>query len=411
MFGGAVDALEAALDALEALAAEGLDGMVAPQLLDRTALLVRARNRLDAELTRTVRRCEVTQAAEHDGLKSMASWLRGHVRLSAGEVRRLIRNGRALERLPAVAAAFAAGAVTAEQVTVVAPVAAVEVQAEAVGQGVDLAAVDGTLAEVAATQAFAQLPRVAGHYLARLDADGVEPDPTGGRSLSLARLLDGSVSGRFELDPVGGEKVQAALESIVQADRPAGDLRTRAQQLGDALVQLADNALAAGELPTLRTVKPHVIVRIDLDDLAEPGPGPATAETGFGALLSAARARWLACDSTISRVVFGPDGTPMDLGRSHRVVPAHLRRAVELRDRHCVFAGCEAPSHWCDVHHLLHWINGGETSLENSALLCERHHTKVHHGFRVERPPEGRWRTYRPDDTEILLAEPLTAAY
>jgi hypothetical protein len=411
MFGGAVDPLEAALDALEALAAEGLDGMVAPQLLDRTALLVRARNRLDAELTRTVRRCEVTQAAEHDGLKSMASWLRGHVRLSAGEVRRLIRNGRALERLPAVAAAFAAGAVTAEQVTVVAPVAAVEVQAEAVGQGVDLAAVDGTLAEVAATQAFAQLPRVAGHYLARLDADGVEPDPTGGRSLSLARLLDGSVSGRFELDPVGGEKVQAALESIVQADRPAGDLRTRVQQLGDALVQLADNALAAGELPTLRTVKPHVIVRIDLDDLAEPGPGPATAETGFGALLSAARARWLACDSTISRVVFGPDGTPMDLGRSHRVVPAHLRRAVELRDRHCVFAGCEAPSHWCDVHHLLHWINGGETSLENSALLCERHHTKVHHGFRVERPPEGRWRTYRPDDTEILLAEPLTAAY
>jgi hypothetical protein len=406
-----VDPLEAALDALEALAAEGLDGMVAPQLLDRTALLVRARNRLDAELTRTVRRCEVTQAAEHDGLKSMASWLRGHVRLSAGEVRRLIRNGRALERLPAVAAAFAAGAVTAEQVTVVAPVAAVEVQAEAVGQGVDLAAVDGTLAEVAATQAFAQLPRVVGHYLARLDADGVEPDPTGGRSLSLARLLDGSVSGRFELDPVGGEKVQAALESIVQADRPAGDLRTRVQQLGDALVQLADNALAAGELPTLRTVKPHVIVRIDLDDLAEPGPGPATAETGFGALLSAARARWLACDSTISRVVFGPDGTPMDLGRSHRVVPAHLRRAVELRDRHCVFAGCEAPSHWCDVHHLLHWINGGETSLENSALLCERHHTKVHHGFRVERPPEGRWRTYRPDDTEILLAEPLTAAY
>jgi hypothetical protein len=57
--------------------------------------------------------------------------------------------------------------------------------------------------------------------------------------------------------------------------------------------------------------------------------------------------------------------------------------------------------------HLLHWIDGGDTSLENSALLCERHHTKVHHGFRVERPPEGRWRTYRPDGTEILIPEPL----
>jgi len=39
--------------------------------------------------------------------------------------------------------------------------------------------------------------------------------------------------------------------------------------------------------------------------------------------------------------------------------------------------------------------------------LCERHHTKVHHGFRVERPPDGRWRTYRPDDTEILIGTPL----
>jgi hypothetical protein len=61
--------------ALDALAAEDLDAMVAPQLLDRTTFLVRARNRLDAELTRTVRKADVTQAAEHDGMKSMSSWL------------------------------------------------------------------------------------------------------------------------------------------------------------------------------------------------------------------------------------------------------------------------------------------------------------------------------------------------
>src|SRR3712207_4601219 len=39
-------------------------------------------------------------------------------------------------------------------------------------------------------------------------------------------------------------------------------------------------------------------------------------------------------------------------------------------------------------------------------LLCERHHTKVHHGFRIERRPAGRWRTWRPDGTEILVATP-----
>ncbi|SNR64028.1 HNH endonuclease [Blastococcus mobilis] len=399
-----MDELESVLDAL---AAEDLDGLVAPLLLDRTASLVRAANRIAAELTRTVRRADLVQAAEHDGLTSMKSWLRSHVRLSAGEIARLVRNGRVLDQLPALRAAFVSGSVTAEQVAVVAPVAAVDVQALAVGQGVDLAEVDATFAEVAATQPHARLARVVHHYLARLDPDGPEPDPTDGRSLVIARLLDGRVTGRFELDAVGGEKVQAALEAIVQADRPAGDLRTRAQQLGDGLVQLADNALACGDLPVLRTAKPQLIVTIPLEDLVDPSTGPGVAVTGFGATLSAARARWAACDGTVTRIVLDPDGQPLDVGRSKRVVPPHLRRAVEQRDRHCVFAGCQAPSHWCDVHHLLHWIHGGDTSLENSALLCERHHTKVHHGFRVERPPDGRWRTYRPDDTEILLAEPL----
>jgi Domain of unknown function (DUF222)/HNH endonuclease len=292
---------------------------------------------------------------------------------------------------------------------VVAPVAAIDVQAEAVGQGVDLSEVDATLADVAATAVHAQLGKVVQHFLDRLDPDGPEPDPTEGRSVSVARHSDGSISFRGELDAVGGEKFCTVLESMVQVSRPAGDMRSRNQQLGDALVQWADNALASGQLPILRTVKPQVFVRVDLSDLVDPAVGPGAAQTWFGAQISAARARIVACDGGISRVVFGPDGHSMDLGRTHRVVTPHLRHAVELRDEQCVFAGCDAPSYWCDVHHLVHWIEGGETNLENSALLCERHHTKVHHGFRVARPPDGRWRTYRPDGTEIVLHEPLMA--
>jgi hypothetical protein len=404
--GGVVGELTSALDAL---AAEDLFSLTAPGVLDRSRDLVRARNRIDAELARTARHAELTQAPEHDGLTSMASWLRGHCRLSPGAAKQVVRNGRALEQLPVVASACADGVVTAEQVAVIAPVTDPENLAKAADQHVDVAQVDAVLAETSATRQHVHLRRVVSHYLARLDPDGPEPDLTEGRSLTLWKHADGSVDGRFHLDAVGGEKVQTALESFIQADRPAGDQRSRAQRLGDAFVQWADVALASGQLPVLRTVKPHVIVRIDLDDLADPATGPAAARTGFGAQISAARARMLACDGSISRIVFGPDGSPMDLGRSHRVVPPHLRRAVELRDEQCVFAGCGAPTHWCDVHHLLHWIDGGDTALENSALLCERHHTKVHHGFRVERPPDGRWRTYRPDGTEIVLAEPLMA--
>ncbi|NEM04582.1 HNH endonuclease signature motif containing protein [Geodermatophilus normandii] len=379
-------------------------------VLDDVAGLVAERNRIDAALARRVRAAELSQAPERDGLRSMASWLRGHCRLSAAEASRLVRNGRALEHLPALAEAHDAGLVSAEQVAVAARAVTPERLAAAAVAGVDLAVIDAVFTGVAIERPHADLAQVVRRYLDDLDPDGSEPDPTEQRSLTLAKHADGASSIRGQLDPVGGEKLQAALESLVQTDRPAGDERTRAQRLGDALVQLADDALAAGSLPMLRGHKPQVAVVVELEDLADPATGPGAGQMGFGAVISAASARWRACDGAVSRVVFGPDGAPLDLGREQRLAGRHLRRAAELRDGGCVFTGCSAPTHSCDVHHLVHWIDGGETSLENSALLCERHHTKVHHGFRVERQPDSRWRTYRPDGTEITTPAALVPA-
>jgi hypothetical protein len=95
---------------------------------------------------------------------------------------------------------------------------------------------------------------------------------------------------------------------------------------------------------------------------------------------------------------------PLDVGRAQRTATAAIRRAVEIRDGRCVFAGCDAPPEWCDVHHVVHWAFGGPTSCDNGALLCERHHTACHQGgFAVSRDPgTSRWRTYRPDGTEVL---------
>ncbi|MGY1782731.1 DUF222 domain-containing protein [Geodermatophilus sp. SYSU D01036] len=373
-------------------------------VLDDVAALVAERNRVDARLARAVRSAELSQAPERDGLRSMASWLRGHCRLSTAEAARLVRNGRALEHLPAPAEAHAAGLVSAKQVAVAARAVTPERLIAASEQGVDLAVIDAVFTGVAVEREYADLVQVVQHHCTDLDPDGPEPDPTEGRSLTLARHADGSLSGRFHLDAVGGERLQTALEAHVQADRPAGDERTRAQRLGDALVQVADNALASGGVPVLRGVKPQVVVEVDAEDLAA---GTGSAELGSGTLVSAARARWLACDGAIARVVMGPDGVPLDVGRDHRLPTRGIRRAAEVRDGGCVFAGCHAPTWWCDAHHLVHWLDGDETSLENSALLCERHHTKVHHGFRVERQPDGRWRTWRPDGTEITMPAPL----
>jgi hypothetical protein len=393
--------------ALDALAADDVHAMFAPQLLDRVAQLLAARNRIDAELTRTIREADLTDAAEVDGMRTMQSWLRGRGRVAPRAAAQLVRNGRALQYLPALAAAYAEGFVTTDQVIVVAPVAEEPKRTAAAEQGVDLGEIDRTLATVATEGSVAQLTGVVRHYLARLDTDGPEPDATECRGLSLTPCGDGMVLIRGQLDTVGGEKVMAAVESIVQADRPQGDRRSRAQQLADALVQLADNRLASGELPILRTVKPTVVVTIQGRDFFDPSTGPGAATTAFGSPLSAAGARRVACDGSVIRVFLDEHGLPLDVGRAMRVVPPHIRKAVELRDRSCVFAGCSAPKYWCDVHHVLEWMFGGPTSLENSALLCERHHTKVHHGFRVERDPEDRWHTYRPDGTEITATVPL----
>jgi hypothetical protein len=133
-------------------------------------------------------------------------------------------------------------------------------------------------------------------------------------------------------------------------------------------------------------------------------PGVAGAELPWAGPITPETARRLACDCTTVRLITGPEGLPLDVGRSQRTATAAIRRAVEARDAHCVFAGCDALPQWCDVHHPVHWAYGGPTSVENSALLCERHHTSCHEGgFSVTRDPgTARWRTFRPDGSEVV---------
>src|SRR3954452_3519902 len=247
-------------------------------------------------------------------MKSAQSWLRGHARLSAAAAAQVVRNGRELEQLPAVAQAHAGGDLTADQVAVIGRITAGRYVALIAEQDGDLAGLAAVLAEQAITRTHDELRTIVHTFLDRLDADGLEPDPTEERFLSIARHADGSSTGRFHLDAVGTEKLLAALESILQTNRPAGDERSLPQRQADALVQLCDIPLGCGTLPLLRTVKPHVAVQVPLEDLLDPATGNA-ARAGFGAILSAARPRWPACDADITRIVLGPEGQPLDVGR------------------------------------------------------------------------------------------------
>ena len=90
---------------------------------------------------------------------------------------------------------------------------------------------------------------------------------------------------------------------------------------------------------------------------------------------------------------------PLDLGRTTRVVPSHLRKAVIQRDKKCRFPGCEQPPSVCQVHHLIPWAQGGATTLGNLALFCRFHHIVVIHrwGWKITCHPDGTTTATSPD--------------
>ena len=117
--------------------------------------------------------------------------------------------------------------------------------------------------------------------------------------------------------------------------------------------------------------------------IAQPAASPAeVAEVRIGARSVAvpAMTAWaLAAGGTWRRLVTDPaSGTVVDVGRTRYRPPAGLADLVRARDRACVFPTCQTPAERCDIDHLTAWSQGGTTSLDNLATLCEAHHRLKH---------------------------------
>ncbi|HEX6516263.1 MAG TPA: DUF222 domain-containing protein, partial [Nocardioidaceae bacterium] len=186
------------------------------------------------------------------------------------------------------------------------------------------------------------------------------------------------------------------------------DPRDHGTRSWDALVALAQKALDAQVLPESHGTKPRIVVTLDYESLLA-GVGTGTLDTGES--ISAAAVRKLACDAELIPGVLGAKGEILDVGRAKRLVTAAIFTALVLRDRHCAFPGCTRPPIACDAHHLVSWLDGGPTSLDNLVLLCRAHHTLLHssgwqvrlnpHDRRPEfKPPPGRHRLVHGHDIE-----------
>jgi hypothetical protein len=153
------------------------------------------------------------------------------------------------------------------------------------------------------------------------------------------------------------------------------DPRDHGTRMIDALVEGCRRLMSAEVLPTSHGASPRLTLTMGLDDLRR-GIGTATLDTGES--LSATAVRRLACDCELIPMVLGSEGQALDVGRAQRLVTVAIWTALVVRDGHCAFPGCQAPPIACDAHHIVHWLAGGATSLENLVLLCRRHHTIVH---------------------------------
>jgi hypothetical protein len=215
--------------------------------------------------------------------------------------------------------------------------------------------------------------------LARIDPDGDQPaDEALAEPKNVFRYRrdqTGSMHFTGTIEPETAEELDAMLGALAKPDGPE-DQRHQTQRLGDAFCDVVHHAIDVSDLPARGGEKPHLNATMDYSLLLQ-GVGIATLEGG--ALLSAAAARRLACDCEIVPVVMNGASVPLDVGRTHRLVTPKQRVALNIRDGGCTFPNCERPARWTDAHHIISWLDGGPTDLNNLALVCRRHHRMLHH--------------------------------
>jgi hypothetical protein len=195
----------------------------------------------------------------------------------------------------------------------------------------------------------------------------------------LADTLDGGHVRGF-LSPETTEVLRTALRAVIGVPATT-DRRTTGQRQAEALGTVARYLLDSGDTGKGAKVRPHLNVSVRYETVLAganaAGVEPATfTETGLP--IPRVVLDRLSCDAEVTRIIFGPDGVVLDVGKTARIVSPEQRRGVIVRDRTCRGPTCHAPPRLCEVHHLIPWSRGGATSVENSGLLCWHCHDWIH---------------------------------
>lgn len=429
--GAALDTLRTDLQHLVKLVADhGLDAYDDPGLVGFMHEYEQVRNQLplvDHQVVLDAERRDLARNLCHATLPRM---LAATLQISAGEAAQRVRAAETLaERVsmsgqplppvrPHLAAAQRTGDVSSEQADIV-----TRALAKVDRVGFDPGQVDygeQVLADYATRLGPKDLRRLAEQIVDRIDPDGTVPDDKlqqDRRFFHLRQATDGAYTGEFRLTPTAGLKLQSLLGPLA---KPKGkttvsedgrrvdelDPRHHGQRMHDALEDVCDRLLRSDDsVPDAGGTPATVIVTIDLQDLAN--------RTGYGVaadgtLIAPDEARRLVDQADVYWAVVDAKGVLLRLGRDRRIATAGQTAALIARDHGCSFPGCDTGPEWCERHHVLAWIDGGATDLDNLTLLCRyHHHNFLARGWECEINADGlpEWRPPRwvdPDRRPLI---------
>jgi hypothetical protein len=315
---------------------------------------------------------------DDDGFASPIDWMRFNGHMTAGAAANGVAVGEAMHRMPESMEAMAAGEIGFAHLTVMARTA------EELGDRFD----ESVLVNKARESSPGKFHYICTHYRHAADPNRYaeeQAEQVQQRRLKLSKWMDGTVLLSGQLDPEGGAVLITKLGSMARKTG-AHDDRDLEQRQGDALVELAAGGGSQAQIQVTSSIE-------TLLGLA----GAPAADMEHSLPISSKAVERLACDSSIARVLLDSDSMVIDVGRSKRVVSEPARRALGARDGSCRWPACDRPASRCAAHHVVHWIHGGATDLDNLVLLCHRHHRMVH---------EGGWQIVRGDLGGILVIPP-----
>jgi hypothetical protein len=296
------------------------------------------------------------------GILSPEHWVAWQCGVSAGRARQLVTIARRRDELPAHAALLDAGEITVDQAAVVAKYAPAEKDAEIAAQTTQMT--------------VSQLSRILSAYKF---SDEPEPDKPVEEHRTMGFGTDDRrwwLRAEAPLDE--GAAIEAAL--VAARDRLFNDATTPEDRNAidwiDALLLVCERSQREGAAERPDSDRHKVLWHLDCesDDDGE----TLRLQAHLGSVLPDRLRRYLLCDATVTPVL-RIDGVPVSVGRAQHIVPDRTRRLVEHRDGGCRVPGCPN-NRGLQVHHIVHWEDGGPTDTDNLCCLCRRHHRLLHNG-------------------------------